>query len=489
MRKILLFKITILSFLTIKNFGQEFLGYRTLSYGGINSVFFNPANIADSRHQWDLNLLSLGVFIGNNQSTIKNGLSALEIDDQFYNNSEKLSTGMVSLNLLGPSLMFGTGKKSAIAITSRIRTMVNLEDIDGGVFTSIFEDFTSENVEFPLNINAQSNNRFSINGWTEIGFTYSRVLVDDNEHFFKGGLSLKYLNGLANAYVAIGGLKGKIFDDQNQGYYITDASGRLSIGLAGIDINNFSDFDIYNPSFLNNYGFGGDLGFVYEYRPNYSKFKKDGNEYRRDVNKYKLRIGFSIMDIGSISYPSYVNQQLNYKIGIKSNQRFYLDNFDEFDYDAITTVIENNPQFFTKQGNVQNLQIYKVNLPSTVHLDIDYNPAGVLYLNAAVQVGSPSSSNLSSSKYYSMFSFTPRIEGRLLALCLPLSLNEITGFNSGVSLRIGSLFIGTGSGITALFSQSKQADIHLGLRIGSLQRREPKAPNVKYEYPLPTSRN
>ena len=37
---------------------QDFPGYRAGNYTGVNGVFFNPANIADSRYRFDVNLFS-----------------------------------------------------------------------------------------------------------------------------------------------------------------------------------------------------------------------------------------------------------------------------------------------------------------------------------------------------------------------------------------------------------------------------------------------
>src|SRR5690242_5652891 len=49
---------------------QTFPGYRTGNYTGVNGVFFNPANIADSRYQLDVNLFSINGFVGNNQGSL-----------------------------------------------------------------------------------------------------------------------------------------------------------------------------------------------------------------------------------------------------------------------------------------------------------------------------------------------------------------------------------------------------------------------------------
>jgi hypothetical protein len=48
----------------------------------------------------------------------------------------------------------------------------------------------------------------------------------------------------------------------------------------------------------------------------------------------------------------------------------------------------------------------------------------------------------------------------------PLTQNEISGFNAGVGFRAGGFFIGSGSVITALINDSKEADIYAGFRFG-----------------------
>lgn len=40
-------------------------------YIGVNGVYSNPANIANSRYRWDVNLLGIGAGVGNNQAQLK----------------------------------------------------------------------------------------------------------------------------------------------------------------------------------------------------------------------------------------------------------------------------------------------------------------------------------------------------------------------------------------------------------------------------------
>ena len=56
----------------------------------------------------------------------------------------------------------------------------------------------------------------------------------------------------------------------------------------------------------NSKGYGADFGLIYEWRPDYESYdlnnaKAVDNNFK-DLNKYKLRFGLSITDIGSIKY-------------------------------------------------------------------------------------------------------------------------------------------------------------------------------------------
>ncbi|MEJ0102432.1 MAG: hypothetical protein WDO19_07735 [Bacteroidota bacterium] len=63
--------ITLILFVSVflKPFAQNYPGYRSGNYTGVNGVFFNPANIADSRYRWDVNLLGAHAGISNNNAS------------------------------------------------------------------------------------------------------------------------------------------------------------------------------------------------------------------------------------------------------------------------------------------------------------------------------------------------------------------------------------------------------------------------------------
>jgi len=87
-----------LLFLATAVSAQTYPGYRTGAYTGVNGVFFNPANIADSRYKWDVNIFAINGFVGTSQS----GLRFSDITRSFNADSlkSKLLRGNANVNSL-----------------------------------------------------------------------------------------------------------------------------------------------------------------------------------------------------------------------------------------------------------------------------------------------------------------------------------------------------------------------------------------------------
>src|SRR5690606_22195566 len=143
--------------------------------------------------------------------------------------------------------------------------------------------------------------------WAEIGVSYARVLINDKENFLKGGISLKYLKGGGSAFV-VGRNISLNYDADGTLHSEGGTTGSVtSTGL--LALGRFENFDRENyeyevPKGAN--GLGLDLGIVYEWRPNYGQYKArkvwPHRLMYKDENKYKLKLGLSITDIGYINY-------------------------------------------------------------------------------------------------------------------------------------------------------------------------------------------
>ncbi|WP_276480070.1 DUF5723 family protein [Paraflavitalea pollutisoli] len=465
-------------------FSQDFTGYRTGNYTGVNGVFFNPANIADSRYRWDVNLFSVSVLAGNNQASFKlskigDSFNADSLENQLYGKNAGGTSGAMNVGFLAPSFLFNVSPKTSIALTSRARVMANVQDIDGTLLQQVVDGYTSD-AGLPYSITSGKNMFVNMNAWAEFGASVGQVLYDGDKHFLKGGLTLKYLAGVANNYIQLKNFAATINEDKaSSRAYLSNTTGRIGIGFGG---NSFDDFEASNLTKFESSGFGFDLGFVYEFRPDHAKHRTSDNYgWKRNENKYKLRVGVALLDIGSIRYKRDLSRSAAYDLGVTGSERYYLSELNDVDLDDYKQHFDSRPQFFTPvAGSAENE--YKVALPTTIQLDVDYNIHNGFYVSAAGQFSLVSSDNKPyNSQYQNAFTVTPRYESRLFSAFLPLNYNELTKFNAGISVRFGPVFIGSGSAITALLDESKQLDAHIGVRFGVLHKNKAGKKKVKKE--------
>ncbi len=453
---------------------QNFPGYRTGNYTGVNGVFFNPANIADSRYRWDVNLFSVNAFVGNNKGEFKlKDITSTEsgnFEDRFLDGNGNTNAN-INADVHGPSVLFNLNKKSAMAITTRARVVSNLKDFDGNLINSVVN--TDDN-SYPYTFSSGSNSRIINNAWSEIGVAYAREIKTSGPHFIKGGITLKYLSGAANNFLQINKINTTINEDLLQDSYLEKTTGGIAIGSAGVDIVDFEVSDFLGGG---NSGIGADIGFVYEFRPLSSGISSSD----RHLNKYKFKAALSLMDLGKIKYTAKPNNSAGYNINITGTNRFYLAQLEDKSTEEVKAILDANPAFFTPISTGVNGE-YSASLPTVLQAEFDYHLHRGFYLNAGMQFNMVEKSSIYSANQYNSFSVTPRYEGKAFGVYLPLNYNELTKFNAGISLRAGPLFFGSGSIITAI-AKSKQADAHIGLRFGILHKAQRE--RAAQEVPVP----
>ena len=441
------------------SYSQTYPGYRTGNYTGVNGVFFNPANIADNRFKWNINLFAINGFVGTDQG----GLKFSDITHSFNGDSlrSKLLKGNTQVNsldyvdILGPSVMLSLSPRTSVALTTRSRVFANVRDVNGDLANALI-DPSNSGITTPVALNGGTSLTHAT-GFTEIGGSVAQVFTPKgSHHFFKGGITLKYIAGTADSYLTTDGLTGSLQNVAGTARIVGPATGNISINTTDANFSDYNLSDIFN---FNGQGAGGDIGFVYEYRPNmdYSKYT---NDYW--ANKYKLKIGVSLMDVGSIKFDKSSNQAANYAMNVPSGQDYNLSAFQGKSINEFIGVLNSSPYF--TPGTPQNSS-YTVSLPTTLQANVDYLIAGGWGVNLSGQF------NMNKQKdfnlyYYDSYSLTPRWENSLVSVELPLNYNELTQFNAGIAVRVGPFFIGSGSVISALFHDTKQADLHVGLNWG-----------------------
>jgi len=439
-------------------FAQTYPGYRTSNYTGVNGVFFNPANIADNRFKWDINVFAINGFVGNDQS----GLKFKDVTKSLNGDSlkSKLLRGNTNLNslsyvdVLGPSFMISLSPKTSVAFTTRSRVFATTKDVDGNLATA-FIDAGKPNGSYPYNFNS-ANSIVHATGWTEIGGSVAQVFTNKGgPNFFKAGITLKYIAGTADSYLSSTNLKGTL--DNAGGTFLTNTTGAVSLNTTDA---NFSDYKFADFFKFNGHGFGGDIGVVYEFRP-----KQDFSLYEDDhfANKYKLKVSLAVLDVGNIKFNKSSNQAASYNVNIPATAQFPLSQFQGKSIKDYKGIFDASP-YFTNTNPNQNTS-YQVNLPATLQANIDYLLRGGFALNLSGQFALSKKGGLN-LYYFNSYSLTPRWENHLISVELPLNYNELTQFNAGLAFRVGPFFIGSGSVISAIFHESKQADLHMGLHFG-----------------------
>jgi len=449
MKRILLILFLFTSTLTLT--AQSYVGYFQDNYAGVQSVLFNPASIADSRLKTDINLFSVSGSVQNDLYGVKLFdvyKDGYDFDTQSKITPDNSNNALVNFDIMGPSFMFNIAPKHTIAVFTRARSVTNLRNINGNLVDQVKEGLDKAS---SFNFNAGNANGSS-NSWGEVGISYGAVLYQKDQHFLKGGITAKYLQGGTNGYI-----KG---DNINVAYVentvnpedgTLSSQGQLTIG-ASQDWETNEDYEFDS----NSRGFGFDFGLVYEWRPDYDQYDtsraKPADNNFRDLNKYKVRFGLSVTDIGSINYKN--AKQDTYNVNGSITQEM-IDDADDF-YDFLN-------EHYTKVSTSKGL---KTNLPTAIHPDIDWNIHNKFYLNLNGDINMVSSDKLNGNSIANRFTLSPRYESRWFSFYLPVTWMEYSGTQVGSGIRVGAFFVGSGSILSNVVSkESKAADFYLGLKI------------------------
>ena len=460
MKKITLLLLFVLATFTVK--AQSYIGYLTDNYSGVHGVISNPANIVDSRFKTDINIIGASIFAGNDYYGV-NVMDAIKSDYDFDLDANKSPSNDNNIGIysdvLGPSFMFNLNKKSSLAISTRVRSVVNISEINGNTVDVIDDDETDD-----FMVNEGDFGAFG-QAWGELGVTYARVFKNSEQHFIKGGVTLKYLQGLGSGY---GYGKNVTVNYDADG---TDLGGGQTTGsvtsTGQLTYGRFEDFDNdeYEYDLPDANGFAIDLGVVYEWRPNHADYKTtnaDGEAYsHKHKNKYKLKLGLSITDIGSI----------NYKDGIRETFDITNTGISEEDIDDAEDIDDILNTLYTQTGSEVG---YKTTLPTALHLNADWSFTKNLYVNLNTDLSLVSKGKENASRISNIASLTPRYESKVFSFYLPISVVENSGFQAGAGLRLGPLYLGSGSILSAITGDdTKGADFYSGLKF-SVKQRKPR---------------
>lgn len=472
MKKILLSLFAVLSF-SLSITAQDFLGYINSNYSGITGTDLNPANVVDSRYKVDANLLGVSIsafnnYIGLKKSAIKERKGSLfnfspdnytAFNDTAFKekyltvrNNNKNKSVYFSNQIYLPSFMVTLNKNNAFALKWKVRTLLNVDGVEPDLATLIFND-----LDYP-SLWAQKiyNKNLSVQTmtWAEYGATFGHVFKSDGPHFFKAGATIKLIQGLQAAYMFVKDLNYELTDDTTLTLFHSEVSYGHSTNFE-VNQNNIKYKYISNPSL------GFDVGFVYEWRPDFETFKYDMDgetgKWRRDKNKYKLKIGLSATDIGVVKFK---------KGEFSHNFTADIGYWNLHDFDGISSISDYDSILVANFAQESSDETFKMNLPTAISAQIDYNIYKDFYLNFTPYWALTFKKDQTKVHDLTTFSLTPRWDHKWFGAFIPLSYDVTGNFKVGLDLRIGPLIVGTNS-LAPMISKSDiyGADIHVMLKV------------------------
>ena len=509
MKKLLLLTLILLQAGFLR--AQYQIGHSISNYGGTNSLYFNPSNVVDGRYKFYMNFVGLNVHMSNDYISWNapyhpfgalgysvpgmgffNGLykvpsSAIDANDNLLfeeswlneNLNGKPKNALMQMEYRSFSFMFNIGQRHSIAVGSRVRAMAQMTNVTEPLARIIRYGFDTASTPFrngELSLDQlYGSNSFNINiaAFTELSLSYGAVLMDQDEHFLKGGITGKYFVPMYGAYM------------RNSDIDVT-ILGEDSFEFRNTNIEyGYTSEKYYNNMNSGLFGLGGglgmDIGFTYEYRPDYKKYKYQMNgkeKYDRSKNKYLFKIQASFNDLGAVKFDN-TDFVRAYQLENRAVVTFTPDLLDTLQMfrdrygDDGGTLLAVDSMIGRLVGFENASNTFDFKLPSNLNISADYRVLNNVYLNL-LWIQSLRTKQVNGLRGFSLLALTPRYESKWFGASLPIQLTQnYSKVRLGMHLRGGPFWFGTDN-LSGLISKKDitGADIYFGLSIPIYQRKE-----------------
>lgn len=409
---------------------------------GILNGNMNPSEFANLGSRIEIQLFGLSVNASNN----KIGFSDLDGDnfeDLLFRGNEGVDFG-ADLDLALPGVAFKVaGFGFGISSTAHVRASVN--DIDPVLGRALTSD--TFNLGTAQILNYDGNQRMNGTAWGEIGLSVARKVWENENHRFNAGVTFKLLFPGSYGNVGLSNLSGELNAAPNGDIILENPSGNLNIAYSGSLAENFEETENYTKSLFGGLnGFAGDIGVDYQWKSGTS---------------YKLKVGASIKNMGSMTFKDTNNSNTNYAL---TGADINLEAFSDIEG------IEDIEQELIADGAIAvtpGEQDFKVKLPTVFNLYADLKVVSKLNLTVFLQQKMNDNSGNDQITAQNLFSVTPRIGLGFFEAFLPVTIAEISGTNAGLGFRLAGFYLGSNSLFTAMGS-GKQGDAYFGYRFGFL---------------------
>lgn len=436
---------------------QRYMGVATGNWSGMNSVYLNPANIADNRDRLVIDIVNVNVGVDNDLGKLNtigglnkfiNGNST-NINDVFtFSGKDKFSLVAPAAEVRGPGFMLAINHRHSIGFSTRVRGINQFNNFDPSIYRTLTDaNYTANG----LSLTSQNFN-WTLHAWAEAAVTYGIVLIEKGRSELKAGGTLRYLNGIG--YI---GLKGNNLNLKYNNSTITATNTDMQYSSNLLSTNSSTAGGLGSNGIINQLldgkngnGIGGDFGVTYDYieNPEATSFEMDGikNVSDQTINRYKLRLGASVTDLGSILY----NTNGNFSANIRGNGQITsqgiadnVKNYEDFKSYAV------KQGFRVDTGKTSN----RLNMPTTLLFSADYHAWRNIYVNATYINNVVDRKNYGNS-FYNQLTVTPRYDTRRYSFAIPVTYSMLAkNVKVGFGLRAYGFFIGSDDALALVSHQ------------------------------------
>ena len=460
MRKINFLLVVILLSSVVAS-AQRNLGIATSDWSGMNGLYLNPANIADTRERIVIDVIGVNAGFDNNLGKIPSlgSLFTAAKDgstDNLFKYSDRNSFSLLApyAEVHGPGVMVNINHRHSVALTTSVRGFNQFNNFDQSLFRTLSDPTYTYTGSTTGDIDLTSRNfNYTAQAWTQVNFSYGALVVEEREHKLKAGVTVRYLGGIG--YV---GLKGNNLDAHYRAGYdsLFVVHSDLQFGSNLLSTRNavtegFSNSNIFNQIFgkESGRGVGADLGLVYEYTPG-----PERTIHASGDSRYKLKVSASVTDLGSIMYrkANNFNANVSGSGNITSRGLSGVGTFDEFRAYA-------KKQGFKADTNSADTRLY---MPTALVLGADYNIEKNFYVNATF-IGNIANRQNFGNSYYGQITVTPRYDKKMFTVALPITYGVLSkGMKVGVGVRLYGFYLGSDDMLALLARNQYGFNIYAG---------------------------
>jgi hypothetical protein len=435
------------------------------NYAGYSSIQYNPANLADSRFRFNMNVIGFNAHLQNNYLQLETPHSIYKFlnwkwDSSFgtknfdypfrekylverLNGKDKFVYTNASVNAF--SIQFSLKDNAGFSFGLTTKAFGKVANLPEDVLKTFSQDLDSvgyvkENQQRLLgSALSLAKSGIAALAYQQYSVKYAFLPKAKGKSYVKVGLGLDYNLGLYGAY----------FKSNKVDYKLTGIDtlvlNEVDLEFAYIDPNYLSSSDRR----LNDYfgksklgrGLGLNAGIVYEHRPDNKafKYKMDGRtQVDRSANKYDWKIAASIVDFGFVKFN---NGAATRSIKVTTASPMAWNDFDEADnwnnVDNVDTFITN---FFDTNVRDSSFTMFT---PASLNLSADYKWKENVYFSASYSQSLMRNKG-KNVRMPNVLSVAPRYESKWLTVAVPVSLSRYYNkVNLGAYIRGGIFYVGS----------------------------------------------